>query len=178
MLPSAVEYLLTLKDQSGNSVCSPRQFQVIVPNFPPRGNVIYTVAPPTPVRAYILYEFCFGEAMVPHAFNVRITHGPAQVLNAIISGMYTTSRSGIFTVLGKQQSALNVTVSNLTQLVQYYELTTQFLTVITEDNYKTVLDALRRMYTSASSENLAAQGLSLLKQMSPGSRPPIPGGLR
>ncbi len=171
MLPAAIEYLLTLKDQSGNPVCFMHQFQVIVPNFPPRGNIIYSVAPPTPVRAYILYEYCFGEAMVPHAFNVRITHGPTEVLNAIISGLYTSSRSGIFSVLGKQQPALNVTVSNLTQLAQYYELSTQFLIVTTDDEYKTVIDALRRMHTSKSSETLASQTLDLMKKLSPGAVP-------
>lgn len=167
MLPATIDYILSLRDGSGGSVASLDQHQVIVPNFPPLTTVNYSVSPFTPIQAYILYEFVFGEAMVPHSFDVKIRHGSGYILNVIVSGRFTSQPVNVFAVIGEQNPALNVAVTNLRLLANYYELTTSYVSIASQENYKIVLDALRRLHTSSRLENLVEDSKKILAQMSP-----------
>lgn len=157
MLPATIDYILSLRDASGGKIASHAQHQVIIPNFPPVTTINYSIAPADPIQAYILYEFVFGAAMVPHAFDVKIRRGADRILDIIVSGRFTTTPTGVFVVIARQQPTLNVAVTNLRVLTNYYELTTSYLCIVGEENWKIVVDALRRMHTSIRSEELLAQ---------------------
>lgn len=154
MLPGTIDYILSLRDATGGQVASQAQHQVIIPNFPPLTTVNYSVAPVTPVEAIILYEFVFGEAMVPHSFDVKIRHGADTPLDVIVSGRFTREPTSVFIIVGRQQPSINVAATNLRILTNYYELTTSYITITSVDNYNIVVDALRRMHTSTESEEL------------------------
>lgn len=172
MLPATIDYILSLRDATGGNVASLNQHQVVIPNFPPLTTINYSVTPALPLQAYILYEFSFGQAMVPHSFDIKIRHGAAYLLNVIFSGRFTQP-VGAFAMIGRQQPALNVAVTNLRLLTNYYELTTSFVSISTLDNYKIVIDALRRLHTSTRSEELADEANTLLAAMpGKGVRPP------
>ncbi|KKK49777.1 hypothetical protein LCGC14_3131650, partial [marine sediment metagenome] len=144
-----------------------------VPNFPPLTTINYSVAPANPIQAYILYEFVFGQAMVPHSFDVKIRHGASTLLNIIVSGRFTSFPTSTFAVIGHQQPALGIAATNLRLLTNYFELTSSFVTIATVDGYNLVIDALRRMHTSAKSEELAAEANTLLQSI-PGIPPVAP----
>lgn len=173
MLPSTIDYILSLRDASGGVVASLNQYQVVIPNFPPLTTINYSVLPADPVQAYILYELSFGEAMVPHSFDVKIRHGSSYIINAIISERFSQPIS-TFAIIGHQQPALLVAASNLTLLTNYYELATFFISITSLDNYNIVVDALRRLHTSTRLEQLAAEATRLLALLPPSEpRPPI-----
>lgn len=181
MLPSTIDYILSLKDASGRQVASHAQYQVIIPNFPPLTSINYNVQPADPLHAYILYDLVFGEAMVPHSFSVKIKHGADNVLDIIVSGRFTTLPFQVFVILGQAQPGLNVSATNLRLLANYFELTTSYVTINSPADYLVVVDALRRMHTSARSEQLLSEIDRLLKQMvdqSSGLQPPIVSGGR
>lgn len=153
MIPFAVEYLLTLKDNSGSPIVYTEQYQVIIPNFPPLTTLVYTVLPAAPVYRLIMYGFNFGQAMVPHSFDVKINHRGNLLFDAIVSGRYMTEDYSVFSTIGTG-NPVQVTVTNLRLLVNYYELTTFCLSISNVDYYEMVVDALRRMQTSTESERL------------------------
>lgn len=163
MLSGVIDYILSLRDQTGGQVASLAQFQVIIPNFPPLTSINYSVVPAARIQAYILYEFVFGEAMVPHSFDVKIRHGADTVLDVIVSGRFTTIPSSSFAFMGRQHAGLNIMATNLRTLTNYYELTTSYVSITDQANYNIVIDALRRMHTSKVSEELASQANDLLR---------------
>jgi len=171
MSQSAVDYLLSLRDSTGGSIVFPTQSQVIIPNFPPLTTINYSVAPLAPIEALILYQYCFGEAMVPHAFDVKMQFSGGYIFNAIVSGQFTTIPTLTFVLLRRQQPSVQITATNLRLLVNYYELTFNILGIRTQDNYDIVIDALRRMHTSTRSEQLAQQSSDLLRAIAEGSAP-------
>lgn len=171
MIPGAIDYLLSLRDSTGGSIVFPLQSQVIIPNFPPLSTINYSVSPITPIEALILYLYCFGEAMVPHAFDAKIQHSGGYIFNAIVSGQFTRIPTSVFIIIGRQQPSVQITVTNLRLLVNYYELTFNLLGIRTQENYNIVMDALRRMHTSTKSEQLAQQASDLLRAIAEGSAP-------
>lgn len=171
MLPATIDYILSLRDPSGGIVASLNQYQVVIPNFPPLTTINYSVLPLPPIEAYILYEFSFGEAMMPHSFDVKIKHGAGYILNAIVSGRFTQPVS-TFAIIGHQQPALNIAATNLRLLTNYYELTTFLVSITSVPNYNIVIDALRRLHTSTRLEQLVAE-VSKGQVPAPSPRQPI-----
>ena len=147
MLPSTIDYILTLRDETGGQVASLAQFQVIIPNVPPLTSITYSVQPANPIQAYILYEFVFGQAMVPHSFDVKIRHANDTVLDVIVSGRFSSPTS-TFVFMGRPQPSLSVIATNLRTITNYYELTTSYIAIDNASSLLIVLDALRRMHTS------------------------------
>lgn len=173
MLPATIDYILSLRDPSGGTVASLNQYQIVIPNFPPLTTINYSVLPVDPLEVFILYEFSFGEAMVPHAFDVKIKHGASYILNAIVSGRFMQPVS-TFALIGRAQPALNVAATNLRLLSNYFELATFMVSITSLDNYNIVVDALRRMHTSTRLEQLAEEEVKLLQSMPLSApRPPI-----
>jgi len=143
MLPEAISYLLTLTGPEGAPVVSNAQYQLIVPNFPPLRSIQYTIAPAPRIYAYILYEWTFGQAMVPHAFDTKMYLGGRKIFDNIVSGRFTTGSVNTFAFL-TQTVHLDVMVSNLRTLVNYFESATFYLTVPSEGNFEIVREALMR----------------------------------
>lgn len=176
MLPAAIEYLLTLREYGGVPGVYNRIYQVIIPNFPPSTSISYTISPTENVYAYILYEWAFGQAMVPHAFDVKIHQAGNKLFDAIISGRFTTDSLYTFACVTAAHP-VDVAVTNLRLLVNYYELTTFYVTIPNEDSYKIMVAALKRMYTSTKMEHVAELLENLLAGQ-PTRETPRPGGRR
>ncbi len=165
MLSPTIDYILSLRDSGGGPVASHTQFQVIIPNFPPLTSINYSIMPVTGIFGYIVYELVFGEAMIPHAFDVKIRQGGDVLVDVIVSGRFTTIPISTFLFIGYRSPAIQVLPTNLRTLVNYYELTTFCLEIRSENNYNIIIDALRRMHTSIKSEQLAEQSKALLDRM-------------
>ena len=133
----AIDYLLSRRVPGVNS----KIYQAIIPNFSPLASVQYTVAPSGLIYGYILYEWVFGQAMVPHSFDVKINQGGNKLFDAIISGRFITDSTHTF-VFVTQAQPVDITVTNLRTLVNYYELTTFYLTIPSEDSFNIITDAL------------------------------------
>jgi len=171
MLPDVIGYLLSMRGPSGEQICTLAQNQVVIPNFPALSSFNYSIMPVNPTKAYILYELAFGESMIPHAFDVRITRGGDTVLDVIVSGRFTQQPIQTFTMIGHHQPNLQINATNIRELDNYYELATSFIATDTADGYARIMDAIRRMNTSELSE-------TLLKEISNKSLSPAYGGMR
>jgi len=182
MLPAVIEYILSLRNSANMPGIYNRAFQVAIPNFPPLNTINYSVSPSVGIHAYIIYELSFGQAMVPHAFDVKVYHGGQKLLDSVISGRFTVGSFNTFLVVGESSPA-NFSVTNLRTLVNYYESTAFYINVPDEEHYAVIVDALKRLHTSVKSEELASQSNNLLSQLvaleggTPAPFPPV-GGIR
>lgn len=163
MLPDIIEYLLSLRQHGEKPGIFNRAYQVIIPNFPPLISIRYTVSPAI-AYAYILYEWTFGQAVVPHSFDVKVDQGGDKLFDAIVSGRFTTDSAYSFALVTTSHP-VDITVTNLRTLANYYEATTFYLSIPTEEAFKIVIDALERMNTSAKSEALAEETNRLLRNV-------------
>lgn len=177
MLPAVIDYLLGTDAYQGWGNIYPRTYQMIFPNFPPVQTIMYTISPPAEVHSYILYQWVFGEAMMPHAFDAKFEQSGNRIFDAIISGYFTTNPIQVFAFVTTARP-IDMSITNLRLLPNYYELTTFYLSVPTVSVYDAIKDALRRMQTSTRLEELSKQATDLLKVISekpPGPRAPIGG---
>jgi hypothetical protein len=177
MVPTIIEYLLSLLGPGGLSVFYTRLSQIIIPSFPPLQTVQYSISLTPDVYGYIFYDFSFGEAMVPHAFDVKINQSGRKFFDAIVSGRFMAIPQYTFSFMTKDTPIL-VDATNTTLLVQYFETAYQFLVVPAQSDYNTMVDALRRVFTSTKSEELLQEVKTLLQQLvdlekKMGPRPPI-----
>lgn len=167
MLP-AIEYLLTLRESAKMPGIHNRVYQTAIVNFPPLTTINYSVSP-TNAYCYILYEFTFGEAMVPHSFDVKVLQAGQKILDVVISGRFTTG--SIYTFISIQGGRpADFYVTNMRNLVNYYELTAFYLAIPDIEHYNAVVDALRRMHTSTKIEELAKQCRDILNSLTIGGR--------
>lgn len=161
MLPGVIDFLLTLRKSAGTPVAFTRSFQIAIPNFPPLRTINYQLAPTPLIYAYIIYETIFGQAMVPHSFDVKMNQGGNKILDAVISGRFTNSPVDTLVVV-KDKDPITMAVTNIRMLVNYFESTAFYLAVPQEQDYNIIVDALRRMYTSAKLEQQGEKTEELL----------------
>lgn len=146
MLPPLIENILTLRDETGAQVAEENMNQTIIPNFPALASLTYNLAPPPMIYRQIYYEIAFGQAMVPHSFDIRMFSGGTKVFDAIVSGRFT--QGGIFDMFEiiDPSHPLQVIVTNLRAVDNYYELTLQFLDIKLGQNWDMTNDYLTRFH--------------------------------
>lgn len=143
MIPGIIEYILSLRESENIPGIHNRLYQVAIPNFPPTSSIVYSVSIPGNMHSFILYEFQFGEAMMPHAFDVKITAAGQKIFDAIITGRFTTGSFYSFVTVKQGQTA-DFAVSNLRLLTNYYESNVAYLAIPDPETYEQVMTALRR----------------------------------
>ncbi len=138
--------------------------QLIIPVFP-RNQTIWTIyRPPGGIYAYILYGAVFGINMLPDVFTYTYNTWGSQ----IYSGTVTQSVIGIelasFIPITDQQT-VQVSATNTTNLLQYFELLWRFLVIRTEAEWQKMVDVLERVAVSLKSEAYLAEIKEILKRM-------------
>lgn len=150
-MSEVIDYLLSLRE--GNSqLVKVDTYQVIINNVPALSSIKYTVFPMN-AFAHIVYSIVFGESMVPHSLAARVYQGGGKLFDAMISGAFVNQPVRLL-VFVTGSTPMEVEVTNYRLLVNYFEATTMHLSIRSEENYHTVLDALRRLHTSSKSEEL------------------------
>ena len=158
MLPAIIENILSLRENTGAPVAAQNMNQIIIPNFPALDTINYNIAPTPLIHKQIYYEMSFGQAMVPHSFDVKMYQAGEKVFDAIISGRFTTRSADLFFVADPQHP-LQVYVTNLRSLVNYYEATLLYLDIKPGENWDTVDNYLRRYHLTGTSSSIPAGGV-------------------
>jgi hypothetical protein len=167
MLPYVIQYLETLRRPDGSQICQPGGFQVIIPAVPPNTQIPYTITPATGYYAYIGHRLSWDPAMVPNAWLMTIVQWGAQPYTGFLSG--DILRDGLEHIIVVTQSQPCYTyATNTTPLNQYACVTGVLVTIPSEDDYKTAMEALKKLGT--------AEAVSLLEKMVSASPRPPGGG--
>lgn len=143
MIPETIEYILSLRESEGLDGIHNRLYQVAIPNFPPTTSLTYSVGITPNVHSFILYDFQFGEAMMPHAFDVKITVAGQKIFDAIITGRFTTGSFYSFITV-EQGKTIDFAVTNLRLLFNYYESGVAYVVIPDQQSYGAMIAALKR----------------------------------
>ncbi len=181
MIPSpAIEYLLSIVKPDGGSLVAQEANQILIPVFPPNTTISYTARPIPGDYGRIFYGIRFGASMVPNAFTGYVQlWGTRYVEGTFTSTVLDTEIQGFVWVTQAQPSFVYLT--NVTGLNQLFELLNLSIRVTSEEDYDTVIEALRHMATSEKAEQLALEANQLLRMLlekAPAPQPPIAGGKR
>ena len=164
MLPSLIDYLLTIRRPSGGWMTYQGAVQLVIPNFPPQTTLSYTVVPLAGTYAQIAWSLRFGNDMVPDAFSGYIQQGGSKAYTGLITQRLIDYGSNVMAVVTNAEPTLAY-LTNTTALVQRYETIGQFLVVNTEQDLATLLDALLHWGSTLKSEELTIQTNLLLRQL-------------
>ena len=164
-LSYAIEYLLSLQREGGGNLVAQGATQIFIPIFPPYRSVVLNVIPEPGDYANLMYIKGWSTTMVPDAF-----HDVAQVwgtrnINHILSGDWLQREHADIFILETHAQPSFTRFTNRTPLFQYYESTIGYLIIKTKADWDTCIEALKRMGTSAESEQLAAESNRLLNLM-------------
>ena len=182
IFPEVINYLLTLRYPGSESdrqnwVCYRSGYQVIIPVVPPGATIAYTVQPLHGVYAWLGWSTRFGTDMVPNVFTGTIRQYGTIPVNGVLSQRMRDDAIEYF-ILVTEQEPTHITVSNISPLGQRLEVLGDMIVIPTPKDLATITDALRRLHTSARSEQLqqeAAYSLSVLSGQPLEPRPPIGG---
>lgn len=142
MLPVLIESLLSLGAESDNPACSQGMNQIIVTNFPALRTLKFAISPPASIFRQIYYQINFGEAMIPHAFDVKMVQAGNKLFDAIVSGVFISRSFDLF-VISKPQNPIELTATNLRAVDNYYEVTIEYLDVKPGESWKRVQNYLK-----------------------------------
>lgn len=166
MLPEIISYLLTLRypdSESGRSdfVCYSGFLQVRVPLIPAGRTIRYSVRPTGGVFAWIGYRRVIGTDMVPDVFSsTYFQYGAAPFSGILTQVSRDIDNSGFLFITEREPTIISIT--NISPLAQRGEMQGYFLVLTSPNDLAIVTDAIRRMHTSAVSEQLLQQSVSLL----------------
>lgn len=178
-LPYVIEYLLTLRKPGGGHLVHQGASQTIVPAMPPNIEVVLQVFPLGDDYADIVYSSYIDPSVVPGAFYGWGQYFGARSYEGTLTTGFLTYPLETLVFISQSEPGL-ASIRNLTALNQYYAGMAFFITIASEDDYNTVMDALKHMGTSAKSEQLAEEAnclLSIMAGVEAGPRPPIAGGV-
>jgi len=180
ILPEIINYILTLRypeSQTGRSdfICYLGFTQVRIPLIPAGREILYTVRPAGGVFAWLGYRRLIGTDMVPDVFSSSFF----QYGTSPFSGLVTQTARDIehpgFTFITEREP-LVITVTNISPLAQKGEMIGYFVVITSESDLGVITDALRRLHTSARSEQLLQEAdylLGVLAGQNLEPRPPI-----
>lgn len=164
MLPSIVEYLLSLPRPGGGWLVHRGGLQVIIPAFPPNTTITYIVTPLADAYAQLGWATRFGTTMVPNAFTGFVQQWGSRLYTGTLSQRIISDVVDYFIVVTLAEPTY-LYISNASPLNQYCEVIGDFLVISSEEDYALILDALSRVYTSAKSEQLAQEANKLLTRL-------------
>lgn len=167
-LPFAIEFLLTLERHGGGRLLQQAMQQQAIPNFPPNYTVSLSIPPGTNTYCNIVYFEGFDRNIVPNAFRWSLMQYGTRMSQGILTRGFIETGAACFGIITRAEPAV-ITITNLTNLFQWYESTVAFLSVDTIQDFAIVKDALLRIGTSTRLEALADQSRQAL-QIIQGSR--------
>ncbi|MDO8635685.1 MAG: hypothetical protein Q7R34_05490 [Dehalococcoidia bacterium] len=163
MLPAIVEYLLTLERPGGGRLVLQGNQQTTVLAFPALTTVTLAAVPTTEYM-FISYKVGFDPGMVPGAFFAIGQAYGARPYDSPIYQYLTGTDVDVWIPITKNRPTY-ARITNLTNMPQFYSGRNWYIIINTEDDYKLVQDALRRLYTSTKSEALMAELTRILGLM-------------
>ena len=166
MLPEIINYLLTLTYPDSDPtrlqpVCYMGANQFIIPLFPPGQTLSFVGRPLHGVYAWITYSIKLSSEIVPNAFSVSVMQYGSIPYSGIATQQVLDHPYYHF-VLVTAQEPYSTSMTNLSPLVQRYEVYGEYVVVPTSADMLIISDALRRLYTSKVSESLLQQAAELL----------------
>lgn len=171
-LSYVIEYLLSLERPSGGRLCYAGVSQLIIPIFPPNTTITLESGPLGSDYAYLPYLSTLGPAMVPSAFSGWGQQYGSRQYTGVLTSWFLNNILDSFAFVTDAEPGI-AQITNQTALFQYYEGMVFIICIATEADYHMVLEALKRLSTSARSEQLAAEANLLLRSIATGE-PPAP----
>ena len=162
IFPYIIQYILTL-DVPTAGVIYGGVTQLIVQAFPPQ-TTITLVTDPGNDYAHIGFFAAVGSAMVPNAFYSIAEQSGARQMEGFLSS-YLLGRDLTWLIVITRAQPARATITNVTNLNQYYEGYQAHLRVIDKKTFDIIKEALLRLGTSAKLEQAAVQSKSLLDAM-------------
>ena len=105
------------------------------------GTIVYSIRPPEGMFAYIIYNVRFSPRMVPGAFSV-VVHQPGHaILRVTVTQDIIDTDLNFFTVVTRA-SPINITATNSSVIIQYYEHNYEMLIVYSEGDYNLIMNTL------------------------------------
>jgi hypothetical protein len=172
-LSYAIEYLLTLERPGGGRLVHGGGNQLIIPIFPPATTITITSAPFGNDFAYISFLAAFGPALVPGAFYAWGQQWGSRTYDGNLASWLINNELDCFAVITQSEPS-TAQIANQSPLNQYYEGIGFFIAIPSEEDYHLVLEALKRLGTSAQLEELGRQANAMLSKLTGGLPSPEP----
>ncbi len=141
--------------------------QVLIPAFPRNQTIWTTFRPPSDIYCHVVYGAVFGINMLPDVFTFTYQAWGSR----IYSGTCTSSILGVelaFLLPVTQQQPVLVAATNITALLQYFEINWRYLVVRTEVEYKQMVEFLERLAVSKKMEDDIAEVRAILARIEGG----------
>jgi len=139
-LSATIDKLLVTELIGKDLTVQPRQYQIIIPNFPPLMTINFTVEPLISY-AHMLYQFSWGSAMVPRSFDIKMYVAGTKLIDTTSTSRISDEPIDTLALITRGNPA-SINITNVTLLVQYYEWTTFYLDVQDASAYGRVEKAL------------------------------------
>jgi len=146
-LSPLVEYLLAYHDEGGHPICKLTTLIITVPTFPPGANVVWNTAPVPNIYGQVNFYMRISPSITPDAFILDINAAGFQLIGGIM-GTLAISEGWNIWVEALVGDTITNTVTNITPLNQYLQVVNFFLIIPTQENYKKMLDIIRRWIRS------------------------------
>ena len=141
-LPFGIERMLSLRHKGGGRLIYPRFSQQIVAAFPAGMTPLaYTVGINKSDYVNVLYKVEFGRTMVPNAFSADIVDEGNQIFSGVVTGSIINSPIDTFLPV-LQLKPTQISIVNVSGIVQYYELNTWYLGVSSPEDWKIIMKKL------------------------------------
>jgi len=178
MLPYAIEWLLTQKDESGARLCYQGISQTIIPLYPPGQLITLQLLPFGTDFCDIVFQSAVAPAVVPNVFYFEgVQYGNRDYVGML--GSWTTNNNMFSYVPIKAADPALMRLENVSPVVQYYEGMVGFVSIKSQEHYDLILERLERRGTSDKIEALAEDCKTLLNSLVEGGggglQPPIGG---
>lgn len=146
-LPYVIEYLLTIRRESGGNLVHQGASQTEVLQVPPYETFTIQQAPFGSDYIDIVYEAWFDPSMVPGAFSGYLQYFGARQIEGIFSTAFMTHPFSGLVFISNAEPAF-ILVRNRTNLNQFYSGTIFFLAITSEEDFNIVLDHLKGVGTN------------------------------
>ena len=152
-LPYFIEYLLTLERPGGGRLTHVGLTQTIIPIFPPATTLNYQSRPRQGMYATIWFKSLFSPVMVPNAFTLWGQQYGAMWMSGTVTQLIIEQGAEYLIMVTEGEPYLG-SITNVSGLNQYWEGTTVFLNIASEEDLKLVRAELRKLTSAQANELL------------------------
>ncbi len=142
-LPRVVEYLLTLRRESGGLLVMQGASQTIIPAVVPGQQFVLQAFPIGTDYLNIVYSSQIDPAVVPGVFFAWGQYYGNRAYEGRMMSYWTANQLDSFVFISENEPAWAL-IRNLSPVNQYYSGVAFFITIASEDDYIAILDALKK----------------------------------
>lgn len=155
-LSRIIEHLLSIEKPGGGRLAYAGLSQYRLTAVLPSASINYRATPGPSDYAMIDYELMFSSQMVPDVFQVWIQQWGSKFFDALVTSVALGVRLQGFVLITQAQPTLTG-LTNLSNLVQYYENFSTAIFLQTREDYELALKEIDKLGTSTNIENLAQE---------------------